>query len=204
MKKKLLLILCAILIIGCEYIPGEKKKSTFSAFTKNTIEFRENTIMLTSSYVKTSPDEFKSRLDSLNNKSLFKKIALEELKKIEDKNVDFQLFVENRNVENYVFVYACDYYQLDEHRAATVVEALSNQLKDESSKQKVKYHRIHGRFFFTPNSKIVKLKYMKAFKKDKKFQAEYIVASKSGGIGLLVSNVENIDFERSIKRLAVK
>ena len=77
-----------------------------------------------------------------------------------NKKVDFQLFVDKRNVENYVFIYACDYYQLDEYRAATVVEALSRELKDEANNQEVRYKRIHGRFFFTPTSKIVKLKYL--------------------------------------------
>ena len=71
--------------------------------------------------------------------------------------------------------------------------------------RRLKYKRIHGRFFFTPTSKVVKLKYLKAYKKEKKFQTEYIVASKdAGGIGLLISNLENIDFESSIKRLALK
>ncbi|WP_378180465.1 hypothetical protein [Aquimarina sp. SS2-1] len=203
--KKILLLLTVILLSGCQYFTTEgKQKSKFSSFSKNTIEFRKNTIMLTKGYEKTSPEEFKVRLDSLTDSPKFKKIALEELKKIEDKNVDFQLFVDERNVENYVFIYATDYYQLDEHRAATVVEALSRQLKDEALSQEVRYKRIHGRFFFTPTSKIVKLKYLKGYKMEKKYQAEYIVASRTGGIGLLISNLENVDFENSIKRLAAK
>ncbi|MBG6131496.1 hypothetical protein IWQ47_003185 [Aquimarina sp. EL_43] len=199
--KKILLLLIVILIVGCEFLPKESK---FSKFSKNTIEFRNNTIVLTSAYSKTSPEEFKSRLDSLENKPKFKKVALHELKKIEDKKVDFELFVDENNVENYVFIYTCDFYQFDEHRAARVVAALNDQLQDESNIQEVKYKRIHGRFFFTPTSKVVKLKYLKAYKKDRKFQTEYIVASKSGGIGLLISNLEDIDFESSIKRFASK
>ncbi|SEK74009.1 hypothetical protein SAMN04487910_0992 [Aquimarina amphilecti] len=202
--KKILLLLTVILLTGCQYFEGGKQKTKFSSFSKNTIEFRKNTIMLTKGYEKTSPGQFKTRLDSLKDSPKFKKIALEELKKIEDKNVDFQLFVDEKNVENYVFIYACDYFQLDEHRAATVVEALSRQLKDEALSQEVRYKRIHGRFFFTPTSKIVKLKYLKGYKLEKKYQAEYIVASRSGGIGLLISNLENVDFENSIKRLASK
>ncbi|WP_299213182.1 hypothetical protein [uncultured Aquimarina sp.] len=203
--KKILLLLTVILLTGCQYFTDGKQKSKFTNFSKkNTIEFRKNTIMLTKGYEKTSPEQFKVRLDSLTDSPKFKKIALEELKKIEDKNVDFQLFVDEKNVENYVFIYACDFYQLDEHRAATVVEALSRQLKDEANVQEVRYKRIHGRFFFTPTSKIVKLKYLKGYKMEKKYQAEYIVASKTGGIGLLISNLENVDFENSIKRLAVK
>ncbi len=199
--KKILLLLIVILIVGCEFLP---KESRFYKFSKNTIEFRNNTIVLTSGYSKTSPEEFKNRLDSLENKPKFKKVALHELKKIENKKVDFELFVDENNVENYVFIYTCDFYQFDEHRAARVVAALNDQLQDESNVQEVKYKRIHGRFFFTPTSKVVKLKYLKAYKKDRKFQTEYIVASKSGGIGLLISNLEDIDFESSIKRLASK
>ncbi|WP_024769644.1 hypothetical protein [Aquimarina macrocephali] len=202
--KKILLLLIVILIVGCEFLPKESKFSNFSKFSKNTIEFRNNTIVLTSGYSKTSPEEFKNRLDSLENKPKFKKVALHELKKIEDKKVDFELFVDENNVENYVFIYTCDFYQFDEHRAARVVAALNDQLQDESNVQEVKYKRIHGRFFFTPTSKVVKLKYLKAYKKDRKFQTEYIVASKSGGIGLLISNLEDIDFESSIKRFASK
>ncbi|WP_103863856.1 hypothetical protein [Aquimarina sp. I32.4] len=199
--KKILLALVTVLIVGCEFLPKESK---FSKFSKNTIEFRNNTVVLTSSYAKSSPEEFRARLDSLTDKPKFKKVALDELKKIEDKKVDFELFVDENTVENYVFVYVCDFYQFDEHRAAKVVEAMNNQLKDESNIQKVRYKRIHGRFFFTPTSKVVKLKYLKAFEKEKKFQTEYIVASKSGGIGLSISNLEDIDFENSIKQLAVK
>jgi hypothetical protein len=199
--KKILLLLIVILIVGCELLPKESK---FSRFSKNTIEFKNNTIVLTSDYSKTSPEEFKNRLDSLENKPKFKKVALQELKKIEDKKVDFELFVDENNVENYVFIYICDFYQFDEHRAARVVAALNDQLQDESNIQEVKYKRIHGRFFFTPTSKVVKLKYLKAYKKERKFQTEYIVASKSGGIGLLISNLEDIDFESSIKRFASK
>ncbi|WP_106791565.1 hypothetical protein [Aquimarina sp. Aq78] len=202
--KKILLLLIVILVVGCEFLPKESKFSKFSKFSKNTIEFRNNTIVLTSGYSKTSPEEFKNRLDSLENKPKFKKVALHELKKIEDKKVDFELFVDENNVENYVFIYTCDFYQFDEHRAARVVAALNDQLQDESNVQEVKYKRIHGRFFFTPTSKVVKLKYLKAYKKDRKFQTEYIVASKSGGIGLLISNLEDIDFESSIKRFASK
>lgn len=202
--KKFLLLLIVTLVVGCEFLPKESKFSNFSKFSKNTIEFRNNTIVLTSGYSKTTPEDFKNRLDSLENKSKFKKVALHELKKIEDKKVDFELFVDENNVENYVFIYTCDFYQFDEHRAARVVAALNDQLQDESNIQEVKYKRIHGRFFFTPTSKVVKLKYLKAYKKDRKFQTEYIVASKSGGIGLLISNLEDIDFESSIKRLASK
>ena len=202
--KQILLLFAVLLATGCQYFPQDRQKTTFTSFSKSTIEFRKNTIMLTSGYEKTSPEKFKTRLDSLSNSPKFKNIALEELKKIEDKNVDFQLFVDKKNVENYVFIYACDYFQLDEHRAATVVESLSKQLKDEANSQEVRYKRIHGRFFFTPTSKIVKLKYLKGYKLEKKYQAEYIVASKSGGIGLLISNLENVDFENSIKRLASK
>ncbi|MBW1294000.1 hypothetical protein [Aquimarina litoralis] len=204
MKKILLLLLTAVILTGCDYFSDGVQKPKFAKFSKNTIKFRKNTIMLTKGYEKTSPEQFKTRLDSLSDSPKFKKIALEELKKIENKNVDFQLFVDEKNVENYVFIYACDYYQLDEHRAATVVEALSRQLKDEAQSQDVRYKRIHGRFFFTPTSKIVKLKYLKGYKMEKKYQAEYIVASRSGGIGLLISNLENVDFENSIKRLASK
>jgi len=190
--KKILLLLTVILLTGCEYFTdGKQQSSRFKSFSKNTIKFRKNTIMLTKGYEKTSPEEFKSRLDSLKESPKFKNIALEELKKIESKNVDFQLFVDKRNVENYVFIYACDYFQLDEHRAATVVEALSRELKNEAHTQDVRYKRIHGRFFFTPTSKIVKLKYLKGYKLEKKYQAEYIVASRTGGIGLLISNLEN-------------
>ncbi|GGX11555.1 hypothetical protein [Aquimarina muelleri] len=199
--RKILLLLIAILLVGCEFLPKESK---FSKYSKNTIEFKNNTIVLTSGYAKSSPEEFKSRLDSLKDKPKFKKVALQELKKVEDKKVDFEIFVDEKSVENYVFIYACDFYKFDEHRAARVVQALNDQLLDESNTQKVKYKRIHGRFFFTPTSKVIKLKYLKAFKKDKKFQTEYIVASKSGGVGLLISNLEDIDFESSIKRLAVK
>ncbi len=203
--KKFLLLLTVILVTGCEFLSnGLASKSSYSTFSKNTIEFKQNTIMLTSGYSKIAPEEFKSKLDSLDDQSKFKKIALHELKKIEDKKVDFEIFADEQNIENYVFIYACDFYQLNEQRAARIVSSMNNQLKDESNIQEVKYKRIHGRFFFTPTSKVVKLKYLKAYKTKRKFQTEYIVASKSGGIGLLISNLENIDFESSIKRLAVK
>ncbi len=199
--KKFLLLFTAVLLVGCN-LPI--KKEGFKKFSKNKIEFKNNTLVLTSDYVKVSPEEFKTRIDSLKDKPKFQKVAIQELKKIQDKKVDFELFVDDTNVENYVFIYTCDFYQFDEHRAARVVQALSDQVKDESNIQEVRYKRIHGRFFFTPTSKVVKLKYLKAYKKDRKFQTEYIVASKSGGIGLLISNLEDIDFESSIKRLAVK
>ena len=199
--KKLLLLSIVILVVGCDF---SSKKTGKTLFSKNTLEFKNNTIVLTSDYQKMAPEDFKTRLDSIQDESKFKKIALEELKKIQDKNVDFGLFVDNKNIENYVFIYTCDYYQFDEHRAARVVQALSDQKKDEANTQEVRYKRIHGRYFFTPTSKVVKLKYLKAYKKERKFQTEYIVSSKSGGIGLLISNLEDIDFEGSIKRLAVK
>ncbi|OED36983.1 hypothetical protein AB832_05355 [Flavobacteriaceae bacterium (ex Bugula neritina AB1)] len=199
--KKFLLFLILIPLIGCDDPLIGKKKSKAAKFSKSSIiEFRENTILLADGYSKTSPDEFKKRLDSLD-KPKFRNIALEELQKIEDKKVEFQIFVDDKNVENYVFIYECIYYQLDEQRAAIVVDVLSKELKDESSKQEVRFKRIHGRFFFTPTSKIVKLKYLKAHKKNKKYETEYIVAHKTGGIGLLVSNIKNVDFEKSIKRL---
>ncbi|AXT61668.1 hypothetical protein D1816_15335 [Aquimarina sp. AD10] len=202
MKKFLLLITTAVLIVGCDFT---SKKPGFVKFSKNTIEFKNNTIVLTSDYAKTSTDEFKQKLDLLDESKLkFKKVALAELKKIEDKKVDYEIFIDVKNVENYVFIYTCDFYKLDEHRAARVVQALSDQRKDEANVQEVKYRRIHGRFFFTPTSKVVKLKYLKAYKKDRKFQTEYIVASKSGGIGLLISNLKDIDFENSVKHLASK
>ncbi len=202
--KKLLLLSIVIILTSCDYFYVEKKKPKYANFKKNKIEFRENTIMLTHAYNHTTSDEFRNLLDSLDIEDKFKKVALLELEKIEKKKVDFKLFVDERNAENYIFIYACDFYQLDEHRAAVVVNDMSNKLKDESNIQEVRYQRIHGRFFFTPDSKIVKLKYLKSHKKNRKYQAEYIVASKSGGMGLLISNIENIDFERSIKRLAVK
>ncbi len=199
--KKILLLSVAILLVGCDF---SSKKSGKSRFSKNTIEFKNNTIVLNSTYEKMTPDVFKTRLASVNEESKFKKIALDELKKVQNKNVDYELFVDTKNIENYVFIYTCDYYQFDEHRAARVVQTLSDQKKDEANSQEVRYKRIHGRYFFTPTSKVVKLKYLKAYKKERKFQTEYIVSSKSGGIGLLISNLNDIDFESSIKRFASK
>ncbi len=198
--KKFLLLFTAVLLVGCN-LPS--KKEGFKKFSKNKIEFKNNTLVLTSDYVKATPEEFKTKIELLEDIK-FKNVALAELKKIQDKKVDFELFIDETNVENYVFIYTTDFYQFDEHRAARVVQALSDQIKDEANVQEVKYKRIHGRFFFTPTSKVVKLKYLKAYKKVRKFQTEYIVASKSGGMGLLISNLEDIDFENSIKRLAVK
>ncbi|MCK8523171.1 hypothetical protein M0D21_16450 [Aquimarina sp. D1M17] len=200
--KKFLLLLTSILLVSCQMF--EPKKEGFAKFSKNKIEFKNNTIVLTSDYVKSTPEEFKSKIDLLEGTPKFKNVALAELKKIENKKVDFEIFVDETNIENYVFIYTCDFYQFDEHRAARVVQALSDQLKNEANKQEVKFKRIHGRYFFTPTSKVVKLKYLKAYKKDKKFQTEYIVASKSGGIGLSISNTEDIDFENSVKHLASK
>ncbi|GAA4275090.1 hypothetical protein U6A24_17125 [Aquimarina gracilis] len=203
--KKLLLLCIVILATSCDYFSnGVAEKAKFPKFKKNTIEFKNNTILLTSGYTKTTSEDFKRRVNELNDASKFKKIALQELEKIEDKKVDFEIFAHEDNVENYIFVYATDFYKLDEHRAARVVATMNNQRKDESNVQDVKYKRIHGRYFFTPTSKVVKLKYLKAFKTQKKFQTEYIVASKYGGIGLSISNLEDVDFENSIKRLAVK
>jgi len=199
--KKILLLLVAISLVGCDF---SSKKSGKPRFSKNSIEFKNNTIVLNSSYEKMTPGVFETRLASLNEESKFKKIALDELKKIQNKKVDYELFVDMNNIENYVFIYTCDYFQFDEHRAARVVQTLSDQKKDEANSQEVRYKRIHGRYFFTPTSKVVKLKYLKAYKKERKFQTEYIVSSKSGGIGILISNLKDIDFESSIKRFASK
>ena len=65
-----------------------------SDFNKNTTAEKEKAFQILKEYRKIYPL-------SLSNK-LFEK-AIEELKKIENKNVDFQLFVDERNVENYVF-----------------------------------------------------------------------------------------------------
>jgi len=203
--KKLLLLSILIVATSCEYFnTGVGERSSFKKFKKNTIEFKNNTILLTSGYTKTTAEDFERRVNELEDKSVFKGLALQELNKIQQKKVDFQIFTHENNVENYIFIYATDYYRLDEHRAARVVASLNDQLKSESTTQDMKYKRIHGRYFFTPNSKVVKLKYLKAFKAKKKFQTEYIVASKNGGIGLSISNLEDVDFENSIKRLAVK
>jgi len=203
--KKLLLLSFIVLTTSCDYITnGGSSKTTFNKFRKNTIEFKNNTILLTSGYTKTSTDDFIKKFEELGGKSVFKDLALKELKKIQDKKVDYEIFTDEKNIKNYVFVYATDYYKLDEHRAAKVVDNLNDQRKKESTKQHVKYKRIHGRYFFTPDSKVVKLKYLKASKGERKFQTEYIVASKNGGIALSISNTKDIDFENSIKRLAVK
>ncbi|SHI91030.1 hypothetical protein [Aquimarina spongiae] len=200
--KKFLLLLTSILLVSCQMF--EPKKEGFAKFSKNKIEFKNNTIVLTSDYVKSDPENFKAKIEMIEGKPKFQNVALAELKKIQDKKVDFEIFVDENNVENYVFIYNCDYYKFDEHRAARVVQALSEQIKDEANSQDVRYKRIHGRYFFTPTSKVVKLKYLKAYKKEKKFQTEYIVASKTGGVGISISNLEDIDFESSVKRLASK
>ncbi|WP_109301839.1 hypothetical protein [Aquimarina sp. AU474] len=200
--KKFLLLLTSVLLVSCQIF--EPKKEGFAKFSKNKIEFKNNTIVLTSDYVKATPEDFKAKINLLEGELKFKNVALAELKKIENKKVDFELFVDATNIQNYVFIYTCDFYQFDEHRAARVVQALSDQIKDEANIQEVNYKRIHGRYFFTPTSKVVKLKYLKAYKKDRRFQTEYIVASKSGGVGLLISNLEDIDFENSVKRIASK
>ena len=200
--KKFLLLLTSILLVSCQMF--EPKKEGFAKFSKNKIEFKNNTIVLTSDYVKSNPEDFKAKIEMIEGKPKFQNVALAELKKIQDKKVDFEIFVDENNVENYVFIYNCDYYKFDEHRAARVVQALSEQIKDEANSQDVRYKRIHGRYFFTPTSKVVKLKYLKAYKKEKKFQTEYIVASKTGGVGISISNLEDIDFESSVKRLASK
>ena len=103
------------------------------------------------------------------------------------------------NVANHVFVYSTNFVVFDDYLAAKYVAKLNNELKDESLKQEVRYKRIHGRYFFTNEAKVVKLKYVKAHKKERRFQTEYTVASKSGGMALLVSNVDGIDFEENLK-----
>ena len=198
--KRMLLLLMVIVMTGCELF--EKNSATTGLFrtpAENIIKFRENTIKLPKGYVKISKDQFRIALDTLKNKPVIRNFAISELSKIEEKKTDFEIFIQTSNVENYVFVYACDFFKFDEERAAQHVDVLSKKRKAESKKDKIRYHRIHGRYFYTAKSKIVKLKYVRAFKKEKQFQTEYIVASKTGGIGLLVSNIENIDFEESVK-----
>jgi len=129
-----------------------------------------------------------------------KKLALKELEKLQKMETEFQIYSDRENVGNYVFVYSRSYIQFDERTAQKHVSRLNNTLKNESHTQSVRYRRIHGRYFYTPVSKIVKLKYIK----DRKFQTEYIVSSQNGGLGLLVSNFEDVDFEDSIKGLALK
>lgn len=204
MRKFLLLLTVVLMATSCNMFTGESGRTAiFTEPAKNIIKFRENTIRLPRGYVKMAIEEFKVQFDSIQDKPKTKEFAFTELKKIEDKKSDFQIFVDEKNIENYVFVYACDFYQFDEQRAAEHVAQISNELKKESKKQKIYYRRIHGRYFYTPMSKIVKIKYLRAYKKEKRYQTEYIVASKTGGIGLLVSNTENIDFEDSVKNSLV-
>ncbi|MDY8137137.1 hypothetical protein [Aquimarina sp. 2201CG5-10] len=200
--RKFLLLFIVVLLTGCE-LPtnGIIKRSSFS---ENTIAFKDSIIELTDGYAKMAPDEFLTRLDSLKDKPMFKKVTLRELEKVKSKNVEFEIFVEDENIENYVLVYARDYVQFDEFSAQRYVARLNDRLKDESNVQEVRYKRIHGRYFYTPKSKIVKLKYLKALKKERKFQTEYIVSSQSGGMGLLVSNLDDVDFEDRIKKSTVK
>lgn len=201
--RKLLLFLTCLLVFGCE-MPQQgfwkKTVEVFEEYSENTIQFKENIIVLSDGYAQTSPEEFKTRLDSLTSNKKVKKLALKELEKLQKMNTEFQIYADGENVGNYVFVYARNYIQFDEHSAAKQVSRMNNVLKDESNVQEVRYKRIHGRYFYTPVSKIVKLKYIK----DKKFQTEYIVASQRGGLGLLVSNFQDVDFEESIKSLALK
>ena len=78
--------------------PNLQKKSNFSSFSKNTIEFKQNTIILTSGYSKIKPEEFADKINGLSDASKFKKIALHELKKIRDKKVDFEIFADERKM----------------------------------------------------------------------------------------------------------
>lgn len=206
--RKFLLFLTSLLVIGCE-VPQEgfwnqgflkKTVEVFEEVSDNTIEFKENIIVLSDGYAQTTPEEFKVRLDSVTSNKKAKKLALKELEKFQKMKTEFQIYADTENIGNYVFVYARNYIQFDEHTAAKHVSRMNNALKDESNKLEVRYKRIHGRYFYTPVSKIVKLKYIK----DKKFQTEYIVASQRGGLGLLVSNFQDVDFEESIKSLALK
>ncbi|UZO81995.1 hypothetical protein NBT05_05880 [Aquimarina sp. ERC-38] len=202
--KKMLLLLSVIVLTGCDLF--KDSSATAGLFRKpaeNIIKFRENTIKLPKGYVKIETDQFRLALDTLQNKPILRNFALSELKNLEEKKTDFQIFAQTSNIENYVFVYACDFFTFDEQRAAQHVDILNKKRKAESKKEKIRYQRIHGRYFYTSNSKIIKLKYVRAYKKEKQFQTEYIVASKTGGIGLLVSNIENIDFEDSVKNSLV-
>ena len=183
--------------------PESLWKSTvevFEEYPENTIQFKESIIVLADGYAQTTPEDFKVRLDSLTDNKKAKKLALKELEKLQKMETEFQIYSDRENVGNYVFVYSRSYIQFDERTAQKHVSRLNNTLKNESHTQSVRYRRIHGRYFYTPVSKIVKLKYIK----DRKFQTEYIVSSQNGGLGLLVSNFEDVDFEDSIKGLALK
>lgn len=209
MKKTLLLFVVTSILLSCNDIKrlvGFSDNATIifkAPEKKNIIQFRDNTIKLPKGYLKIQVAAFKKTLDTLQNKPKTKQFALSELEKIEKKKIDFEIFVDEKNIENYVFVYACDFFQFDEQRAAEHVSGLSDQYKAASKREKIYYRRIQGRYFYTPKSKVVKLKFMRAFKKERRYQTEYIVASKHGGIGLSVSNTENIDFEDSIKNSLV-
>lgn len=199
--KRILPFLIFVFFISCNEINKTNiLKSEYTGYSKHTIDFRDNTIVLTEGYHKVSTEEFVKRLKQLKGKPKFKKIALEQLRKLKKKADDYQLFVDRNNVENYVFVYACNYILFDENSAAKHVSKLSHKIKDESYKQEIRYKRLQGRYFYTTDSKIVKLKYLRSDKKDTKFETEYVIASKSGGIGMIVSNTKNIDFEDSVKR----
>ncbi|RZS99165.1 hypothetical protein [Aquimarina brevivitae] len=204
MKKILLLLTAAALLSSCE-IPGfgEKSSTTSAEISKsknNKIVFKNNKIVLSSNYELVSVEEFKNRLNALPKDSKFRGIALDQLQEIEAKETEFEVFADKNNVANHVFVYATNFIVFDDYLAAKYVAKLNNELKDESNKQEVRYKRIHGRYFFTNEAKVVKLKYVKAHKKERRFQTEYTVASKTGGMALLVSNVNGVDFEENLKR----
>lgn len=204
MKKILLLVTAAVLLSSCE-IPGfgspaKTSETQISKSKNNKIVFKNNKIVLSHNYELVSVEEFKNRLNTLDQDSKFKTIAFDQLAEIEAKQTDFEIFVDRGNVANHVFVYSTNFVVFDDYLAAKYVAKLNNELKDESLKQEVRYKRIHGRYFFTNEAKVVKLKYVKAHKKERRFQTEYTVASKSGGMALLVSNVDGIDFEENLKR----
>ena len=208
----LLMLSISLILAACDQINFKKlsfedlfkkdiPKVEYVEYSKNTIQFKDNVIVLSHEYFQNSTEQFKSRLDSLDRKSRIKRMAYRDLKRIENLKKEYQIFVDKNNVGNYVFIYARNYTVFNEHSAANHVARLGKAIKKESNLQAIRYKRIHGRYFYTENAKIVKLKYLK----DKMFQTEYIVSSKNGGgVGLLVSNIRNIDFEESIKTLALE
>ncbi|MFC5048118.1 hypothetical protein ACFSTE_01725 [Aquimarina hainanensis] len=203
--KKLLPLLFLSLCVSCD-IPtdGMSQNGRKSAPTKTKIDFQGNTIVLPQGYLLISAEEFENRIESIADSSKFKKMAKQELEKVKNRKVEYQLFIDPNNSKNFVFVYTRNYVEFDEFIAQKYVSNLNKELKRESNKQRIKYRRIHGRYFFTNTSKIVKLKYIKAVKQEQKFQTEYLISSQSGGMGLLVSNTQNIDFETSVKGLAMR
>lgn len=199
LTKTLYLIL--ILLFACDSTKKELP-SEFANTELQLIGFLEKKIYLPKNYRKITFEEYSEVLNQMPDKDVSLQLQYENFNNLKNKGAKFEIFVDERNIQNYISFMLGEYIVLDKSNVNLYVNMLEEQVFSKLADYGIEYTRLENKFISLKNTKAIKVKYEEELNGIKSYITQYIITYKFQTFSINVTNEKGNDYQFILKNFS--